>query len=76
MSTVNIPRLDLNDYVKGSAADRKKFSDDLGKAAGRSAAPATTTGTAASGATTRPAATTAKAAATTAPTKTGTTAEA
>jgi len=32
MSTVNIPRLDLNDYVKGSAADRKKFSNDLGKA--------------------------------------------
>jgi len=32
MSKVNIPRLDLNDYVNGSAADRKKFSDDLGKA--------------------------------------------
>jgi len=32
MSTVNIPRLDLNDYVNGSAAERKKFSDDLGKA--------------------------------------------
>jgi len=32
MSTVNIPRLDLNNYVNGSAADRKKFSDDLGKA--------------------------------------------
>jgi isopenicillin N synthase-like dioxygenase len=32
MSTVNIPRLDLNSYVNGSAADRKKFSDDIGKA--------------------------------------------
>ncbi len=32
MSTVNIPRLDLNDYVHGSAEQRKKFSDDLGKA--------------------------------------------
>lgn len=32
MSTVNIPRLDLNDYVSGTAAERKKFSDDLGKA--------------------------------------------
>ncbi|WP_448702477.1 isopenicillin N synthase family dioxygenase [Mucilaginibacter sp. AW1-3] len=32
MSTVNIPRLDLNDWVKGSAEQRKKFSDDLGKA--------------------------------------------
>src|SRR5476651_1003557 len=32
MNTVNIPRLDLNDYVNGSAAERKKFSDDLGKA--------------------------------------------
>jgi len=32
MSTVNIPRLDLNNYLNGSAADRKKFSDDIGKA--------------------------------------------
>jgi isopenicillin N synthase-like dioxygenase len=32
MSTVNIPRLDLNNYVNGSAADRKQFSDDIGKA--------------------------------------------
>ncbi len=32
MNTVNIPRLDLNNYVNGSAADRKKFSDDIGKA--------------------------------------------
>lgn len=32
MSTVNIPRLDLNDYVNGDAATRKRFSDDLGKA--------------------------------------------
>jgi isopenicillin N synthase-like dioxygenase len=32
MSTVNIPRLNLNDYVSGSAAERKKFSDDLGTA--------------------------------------------
>lgn len=32
MSIVNIPRLDLNDYVNGTPAERKKFSDDLGKA--------------------------------------------
>jgi isopenicillin N synthase-like dioxygenase len=32
MSTVNIPRLDLNDYINGSAADRKQFSDNIGKA--------------------------------------------
>jgi isopenicillin N synthase-like dioxygenase len=32
MSTVNIPRLDLNNYINGSAADRKQFSDDIGKA--------------------------------------------
>jgi len=32
MSTVNIPRLDLNTYVNGSAEDRQKFSDDIGKA--------------------------------------------
>jgi len=32
MSTVNIPRLDLNNYVNGTPAERKKFSDDLGKA--------------------------------------------
>jgi isopenicillin N synthase-like dioxygenase len=32
MSTVNIPRLDLNTYINGSAADRKQFSDDIGKA--------------------------------------------
>lgn len=29
---VNIPRLDLNDYVKGTAEQKKKFSDDIGKA--------------------------------------------
>jgi len=29
---VNIPRLDLNDYVKGSPEQKKKFSDDIGKA--------------------------------------------
>jgi isopenicillin N synthase-like dioxygenase len=32
MSTVNIPRLDLNSYINGSAADRQQFSDDIGKA--------------------------------------------
>jgi isopenicillin N synthase-like dioxygenase len=32
MNTVNIPRLDLNTYVNGDAADRKRFSDDIGKA--------------------------------------------
>ncbi|MBW4891815.1 isopenicillin N synthase family oxygenase [Mucilaginibacter sp. HMF5004] len=32
MSTVNIPRLDLNNYLNGSEADRKKFSEDIGKA--------------------------------------------
>src|SRR5471030_266054 len=32
MSTVNIPRLDLNTYINGNAADRKRFSDDIGKA--------------------------------------------
>lgn len=29
---VNIPRLDLNDYVNGDTETRKKFSDDLGRA--------------------------------------------
>ncbi|MDB5031883.1 2-oxoglutarate and iron-dependent oxygenase domain-containing protein [Mucilaginibacter sp.] len=32
MSTVNIPRLDLNTYTNGNAAERKQFSDDIGKA--------------------------------------------
>jgi isopenicillin N synthase-like dioxygenase len=32
MITVNIPRLDLSNYINGSAADRKQFSDDIGKA--------------------------------------------
>jgi isopenicillin N synthase-like dioxygenase len=32
MSTVNIPRLDLNNYLNGSAADKKQFSDDIGRA--------------------------------------------
>lgn len=32
MSTVNIPRLDLDDYIKGSPEQRKRFSDDIGKA--------------------------------------------
>ncbi|MDR6942075.1 isopenicillin N synthase family dioxygenase [Mucilaginibacter pocheonensis] len=32
MSTVNIPRLDLNNYINGSGADRKQFSDDIGRA--------------------------------------------
>jgi isopenicillin N synthase-like dioxygenase len=29
---INIPRLDLNLYVHGTAAQRKQFSDDIGKA--------------------------------------------
>lgn len=32
MAEVNIPRLDLNDYISGTAGQKKKFSDDLGKA--------------------------------------------
>ncbi len=32
MSTVNIPRLDLDTYINGSAAERKAFSDSIGKA--------------------------------------------
>jgi isopenicillin N synthase-like dioxygenase len=32
MSTVNIPRLDLNTYVNGSPQERKLFSDAVGKA--------------------------------------------
>lgn len=29
---VNIPRLDLNDYINGTPGQKKKFSDDIGKA--------------------------------------------
>ncbi|MGN6177708.1 MAG: isopenicillin N synthase family dioxygenase [Mucilaginibacter sp.] len=32
MSTVNIPRLDLDTYINGNAEQRKKFSDAIGKA--------------------------------------------
>lgn len=32
MATVNIPRLDLNDYIKGNDIQRKSFSDGIGKA--------------------------------------------
>ncbi len=32
MATVNIPRLDLNDYIQGNANQRKAFSDGIGKA--------------------------------------------
>jgi isopenicillin N synthase-like dioxygenase len=32
MSTVNIPRLDLNDYINGTEGQRKRFSDEIGKA--------------------------------------------
>lgn len=32
MSTVNIPRLNLDSYVNGDTAQRKQFSDDIGKA--------------------------------------------
>ncbi|NQV76281.1 MAG: isopenicillin N synthase family oxygenase [Bacteroidetes bacterium] len=29
---VNIPRLDLHDYIKGTAEQKKRFSDDIGRA--------------------------------------------
>jgi isopenicillin N synthase-like dioxygenase len=29
---VNIPRLDLNDYIKGTTEQKKRFSDDIGRA--------------------------------------------
>src|ERR1700739_852947 len=32
MSSVNIPRLDLNTYVNGTAEQRKRFSDQIGQA--------------------------------------------
>lgn len=32
MSTVNIPRLDLDTYINGTAEQRKKFSDEIGNA--------------------------------------------
>ncbi|MCO5937330.1 isopenicillin N synthase family oxygenase [Mucilaginibacter sp. RB4R14] len=32
MSTINIPRLDLNTYINGTADERKAFSDSIGKA--------------------------------------------
>src|SRR6201996_5609390 len=32
MSTVNIPRLDLNVYINGNEQQRKQFSDEIGKA--------------------------------------------
>jgi isopenicillin N synthase-like dioxygenase len=32
MTDVNIPRLDLNDYLQGSPEQKKKFSNDIGKA--------------------------------------------
>jgi isopenicillin N synthase-like dioxygenase len=32
MSTVNIPRLDLDTYINGSAEERKVFSDSIGRA--------------------------------------------
>ncbi|MBS1533404.1 MAG: isopenicillin N synthase family oxygenase [Bacteroidetes bacterium] len=32
MGSVNIPRLDLNAYVNGTPAQRKQFSNDIGKA--------------------------------------------
>lgn len=31
-SEINIPRLDLNDYVEGTPEQKKKFSDDIGQA--------------------------------------------
>ena len=32
MKTVNIPRVDLNTYINGSAEDKKRFSDEVGNA--------------------------------------------
>jgi isopenicillin N synthase-like dioxygenase len=32
MSSVNIPRLDLDTYINGNAEQRKRFSDEIGKA--------------------------------------------
>jgi isopenicillin N synthase-like dioxygenase len=32
MSSINIPRLDLDQYINGDSQQRKKFSDDIGKA--------------------------------------------
>jgi isopenicillin N synthase-like dioxygenase len=32
MSTINIPRLDLNTYISGTAEEMKRFSDAIGKA--------------------------------------------
>lgn len=32
MNKVNIPRLDLNAFVNGNAAERKQFSDEIGRA--------------------------------------------
>ena len=32
MKTVNIPRVDLNTYINGSAEDKKHFSNEIGKA--------------------------------------------
>jgi isopenicillin N synthase-like dioxygenase len=32
MSVINIPRLDLNYYIKGNTNQRKQFSDDIGRA--------------------------------------------
>ncbi|MFC3199119.1 isopenicillin N synthase family dioxygenase [Parapedobacter deserti] len=32
MSTITIPRLDLHEYTKGSAAQRHRFAQDIGKA--------------------------------------------
>lgn len=32
MSEINIPRLDLTNYVDGTPEERRKFSDDIGKA--------------------------------------------
>ncbi|MDB5121566.1 MAG: 2OG-Fe(II) oxygenase [Sphingobacteriales bacterium] len=32
LTTINIPRLNLNDYVNGSSDQKKQFSDNIGKA--------------------------------------------
>ena len=32
LNAINIPQLDLNDYINGSAEEKKRFSDEIGKA--------------------------------------------
>jgi len=32
LTTINIPQLDINDYINGSAEEKKRFSDEIGQA--------------------------------------------